>query len=89
MEILTNNIYKDAVDKHRDSIVSTHNQLNHRTQILLLDFDKYSKEFDLKNSMFYIHIDSLPSYCSSRYMINDNCIPLCIKHVNTYFLTFV
>ena len=89
MEIITDNMYKKCIDRHNKVLISTHNMLNSRNQLLLIDFDLYSKTMDFRNSIFYLHIDSLPDYCSNRLKEFKDEIPVCIKHLDLFVLTSV
>lgn len=89
MEMITDNMYKLCMDKYSKVLLSTHKLLNPRNQILLIDFDMYSKTMDFRNSVFYLHIDSLPDYCSNR-LADFKCeTPVCIKHLDLFVLTSV
>ena len=89
--MITDNMYKTAIDKHNKVIKSTQKHVNRRTQILLFDFDIYTqKGLDFKQSLFYVYIDSLPDYCSHRYCdFSEKCTPICIKHLDLCVLTSV
>jgi hypothetical protein len=89
MEVITDNMYKSVVYRHNAKLKSTQMLINNRTQILLLDFDVYTKSnFDLRQSLFYIYIDSLPSYCMNR-ISEFEVPPICIKHLDLCVLTSV
>ena len=90
MQALTDNMYMNAIEKHRNVIARCCCHINQHKHILLLDFDKYSKQAELKDSLYYIYIDSLPWYCSTRLtQIQMEEIPVCIKHTGLFFLTSV
>ena len=87
--MITDNMYKVCMDRYQKILRSTHKMLNPRNQILLIDFDVYSKTMEFKNSIFYLHIDSLPGYCSSRLSDFKYEVPVCIKHLDLFVLTSV
>jgi hypothetical protein len=89
MEVITNNIYLDAINKHRNVILSTQETLS-RGKIVLLDFDVYSKSVhdQLIHSLFYVYKDNLPAYCSNR-LKEFTHEPICIKHLDLCVLTSV
>lgn len=89
MEIITDNMYKNALDRWNKVLKSTQKHVNPRTQILLLDFDAYSKDMNIQNSLYYIHIDSLPDYASNRISDFETHPPICIKHLDLCVLTSV
>ena len=89
MEIITDNMYKSCVDGNNKILRSSHKMLNPRNQILLIDFDSYTKTMDFRNSIFYLHIDSLPDYCSNRLAEFKSEVPVCIKHLDLFVLTSV
>jgi len=89
MEVLTDNIYQTLIDKYREEIIETGKIVNKRSQILFFDFDLYSKKTSFQNSLFYIYLDSLPDYCTSKLTNENDEIPICIKHLDLCVLTFV
>jgi hypothetical protein len=89
MEIITDNMYKNAIDKCNEYINSCIRSINNRTQVVVFDFDVYVSSNDIYKSVFYTYIDNLPPYCSKR--LNDliGCAVICIKHLNVCLLTSV
>lgn len=88
MEVITNNMYLDVLNQHKDLIKSTQKTLCHN-QILLLDYDIYAKlKGEIGNSLYYIYKDSLPDYCSNR-LQDFLTTPVCLKHLDLCVLTSV
>jgi len=75
------------VDKWQKMITSSSQQIQ-RNQIVIIDFDIYMKAQNLRDSIFYIYIDSLPITCTNR-LKNFKEKPIAIKHQDLYVLVSV
>lgn len=88
MEVITDNMYLDTLNRHKHVIRCTQEKLKHN-QILLLDFDVYSKcNREIENSLYYVYKDCLPEYCSYKIQDFDNRV-ICIKHLDLCVLASV
>ena len=86
MEILTDNMYKNILDRNSQIFKTVHSKINERSQVLLFDFDQFLKNEDVLKSIYYIHTDSLPSYVVRKFV---DRIPICIKHLRLIVVSFV